>query len=285
MKKIMQGKMDKKTFWIAVVISWLLIIMLAVNLSTGDWLGDIGRGAVGIIALVIYFSACAMRLRDAGKSVGLMLIMCIVPIYAFVIGSYESEEPYETDVENEEKETMQNEAGEGYRVEQELIKKYETILPNELLEIWKNNGFTDLLDGYLRVINPEEYQDLLAETFFKGKSSIPILTTAFGDIIAVDEEQYIVIVRYKYGSFNILAKNFKRFAQNLEENYFLEKYFQIPQYMEAVNRLGKLEHDECFGYVPLLGLGGSEKVENLKKVKLKEHIEIISQLVGKIGME
>ena len=140
MKKIMQGKMDKKTFWITVVVSWLLIIMLAVNLSTGDWLGDIGRGAVGIIALVIYFAACAMRLRDAGKSVGLMLIMCIVPIYAFVIGSYESEEPYKTDVENEEKETMQNEAGEGYRVEQELIKKYETILPNELLEIWKNNG-------------------------------------------------------------------------------------------------------------------------------------------------
>ena len=149
------------------------------------------------------------------------------------------------DAENEEKEMMQNKVKEGYKVEQELIKKYETILPNELLEIWKNNGFTDLLDGYLRVINPEEYQDLLAETFFKGKSSIPILTTAFGDIIAVEEDQYT----------------------------------------EAVNRLGKLEHDECFGYVPLLGLGGSEKVENLKKVKIREHIEIISQLVGKIGMD
>jgi len=26
--------------------------------------------------------------------------------------------------------------------------------------------------------------------------------------------------------------------------------------------------DECFGYVPLLGLGGTEKVENLQKVRL-----------------
>ena len=102
------------------------------------------------------------------------------------------------------------------------------------MDIWKNNGFTDLLDGYLRVINPEEYQDLLAETFLKGKSSIPILTTSFGDVIAVEEDQYIVIVRYKYGSFNILAKDFKRFVKNLEENYFVEKYFQIPQYTEAV---------------------------------------------------
>lgn len=40
-----------------------------------------------------------------------------------------------------------------------------------------------------------------------------------------------------------------------------------------------------FGYVLLLGLGGSEKVENLKKVKIKEHIELIMQMVGKIEQE
>ena len=28
---------------------------------------------------------------------------------------------------------------------------------------------------------------------------------------------------------------------------------------------GSLLFDECFGYVPLLGLGGAKKVENLKK--------------------
>lgn len=46
--------------------------------------------------------------------------------------------------------------------------------------------------------------------------------------------------------------------------------------------MGVLKYDECFGYVPLLALGGSEKVENLKKVKIKEHIKLITQMVGKI---
>ena len=41
---------------------------------------------------------------------------------------------------------------------------------------------------------------------------------------------------------------------------------------------GSLSFDECFGYVPLLGLGGAKKVENLKKVKIREHIELITQL-------
>lgn len=125
---------------------------------------------------------------------------------------------------------------------------------------------------------------MLNETYFRGNISVPILTTAFGDIITLEEDQYIGMVKYKNGNFVMLAKSFKRFMQNLGDDYFLEKYFQVPQYTEAVNKLGNLEQDECFGYVLLLGLGGSEKVDNLDKVKIREHIELISQMVGKIGM-
>ena len=42
----------------------LIFVLMAVNLSVGDPLGDVGRGAVGILAFVIYMVACAMRLRD-----------------------------------------------------------------------------------------------------------------------------------------------------------------------------------------------------------------------------
>lgn len=140
------------------------------------------------------------------------------------------------------------------------------------------------MGGYLRIINPEEYQELLMETYFRGNISIPILITAFGDIITLEEGEYIGIVKYKNGEFTIITRNYKRFENNLEDDYFIEKYFDIPQYVEAADKLGGVEKDECFGYVPLLGLGGSEKVENLKKVKTREHIELISQLVGEIGM-
>lgn len=179
---------------------------------------------------------------------------------------------------------LQNEAQKGIDMEQKILSKYETILPGELIEIWENYGLGSLLGGYLKVINPESYQELLNDTYFRAKISIPILTTAFGDIITLEEGQYIGMVKYKNGNFVMLAKNFKRFMHNLEDDYFLEKYFQIPQYVEAVKKLGELEYDECFGYVPLLGLGGNEKVDNLDKVKIKEHIELISQMVGKIGM-
>ncbi len=179
---------------------------------------------------------------------------------------------------------LQIEIEKGIEIEKDLIKKYESILPGELLEIWENYGQANLLDGYLRVINPEEYQVLLTETYFRGKVSIPIMTTAFGDIITLEKGEYIGIVRYKNGNFIIAVDGFDLFIQNLTDDYFVKKYLQIPQYEEAVKRLGKLEQDECFGYVPLLGLGGSEKVENLNKVNTKVHIELITQLAGRIGM-
>lgn len=172
----------------------------------------------------------------------------------------------------------------GLDVKQELFQKYEEILPGELIHWWREYGLGELLEGYLRIINPEEYQELLEDTYFRGKISVPILTTAFGDIITFEKHQYVGMVKYKNGNFEILADSFKHFTKYIMDDYFWKMYFEIPQYTEAVKSLGKLEHDECFGYVPLLGLGGGEKLDHLQKVKMREHILIISQLVGAIGM-
>lgn len=172
----------------------------------------------------------------------------------------------------------------GPDVKPELFQKYKTIVPDEVMEIWKEYGFGSILDGYMKFINPEEYQELLNDTYFRGNVSVPILVTAFGDIVTFEEGAYIGIVKYKECDFTLVSKKFKRFMLNLEDTYFLDKYLEIPQYTEALEKLGKLEYDECYGYVPLLGLGGKRNVDNLKKVKIREHIELISQMVGNVGM-
>lgn len=172
----------------------------------------------------------------------------------------------------------------GQEIKQDTLQKYRTKVPGELIKIWEDYGLAGLLEGYLKVINPEDYQELLHETYFRGNVSIPVMVTAFGDLITLEEGQYIGMVKYNNGTFVMLAKSFKHFVQNLEDDYFAEKYFQIPQYKKAVDKLGELGKHECFGYVPLLGLGGSEKIENLTKVKIREYIEVIAQMVGKVGL-
>lgn len=66
------------------------------------------------------------------------------------------------------------------------------------------------------------------------------------------------------------------------EEAFRQKALDWLPYPEAIDKYGEPEHDECFSYTPLLGLGGAEEVWNIKKVKLKEHILIIVEFIGPV---
>ena len=109
------------------------------------------------------------------------------------------------------------------KVSEEIINKYKNKVPEQVLDIWQNYGFGSFLNGYLKIVNPEEYEELLKTEDLKW-----------------------------------------------------------DPYLEAREKYGEPAYDECFGYVPLLGLGGKDTVDNLKKVKLKEHIYIINDLVGPV---
>ena len=41
----------------------------------------------------------------------------------------------------------------------ELIGKYENRLPQSLIEFWKEYGFGSFMDGYLKIVNPDDYQE------------------------------------------------------------------------------------------------------------------------------
>lgn len=176
---------------------------------------------------------------------------------------------------------------EGYetdsQVNEDIIEKYSKSVPKELLSTWEKYGFGCMLNGYLRVINPEDYRELIEDTYFRGDISIPVFTTAFGDVITWEENRYLRIVKYKNGIFQGISAGFKFFFDDIAEGDFDEEMFEMEKYSLAVELLGKPKIDECFGYVPLLALGGNDDVENLKIMKMKEHIYLISQVAGKIG--
>jgi hypothetical protein len=57
-------------------------------------------------------------------------------------------------------------------------------------------------------------------------------------------------------------------------------YFDAEIYYDTRARKGQLSFGECYGFEPLLALGGSEKVSNIKIVKALEYLDIIGQTVG-----
>jgi hypothetical protein len=49
-------------------------------------------------------------------------------------------------------------------------------------------------------------------------------------------------------------------------------------FVPALKKLGRLKHDEMYGLVPALALGGSPSTNYLQKVKAVEHLVLLGQL-------
>ena len=170
-----------------------------------------------------------------------------------------------------------------YGASPRLCARFSSLLPAGLTEVWRKYGFGTLLDGYLKLVNPEEYQDLLQDTYALGDQAIPIFITAFADVMTWEKGRYIRIVRYKDGVFAGIAAGFGFFWEDLESGAFDSRFFDRPLYQEAVERWGPLQFDQCFGFTPLLGLGGSRRADCLKKVRIQEYIALIAQSQGILG--
>lgn len=163
------------------------------------------------------------------------------------------------------------------------INDYHSKIPVELHEIWKKYGEGCFLDGYFKVINPDDYAKLINESYFRGKYAIPILVTALAEIITWEEGEFIGKIDYPHGVFHLIGKKFTHFLSNLEDQDFLDEYFNQVTYKKAISQLGKLSYDECFGHIPLLSLGGKDSVDSLQRCKVLEHIQLITNVTGKIG--
>ena len=168
----------------------------------------------------------------------------------------------------------------------ELIDQYRDRVPPEMLSVWQNYGFGTFCEGYLKIVNPDDYADLLADTYEHTSTPAPtqaiplvLFATAMGDLL-VWERGYLVLVDYRHGNTNSVAINFELLFRDFADNYFLREDLRWEPYPAARARLGEPAFDECFGYVPLLALGGPEVAENLEKVKLREHLALIGQFTG-----
>ena len=108
-------------------------------------------------------------------------------------------------------------------IPREVIEKYRDLVPKEMLEIWEKYGLGSFMNGYLRVINPDEYKKLVEETYFRGNKAIPIFITAFADIVTWEENEFIGMIKYKTLDVNAVWEGMDNFFELLDNKRFLEK--------------------------------------------------------------
>ena len=163
----------------------------------------------------------------------------------------------------------------------EVIEKYRNLVPKEMIEIWEKYGLGSFLSGYLRVINPDDYKELVEETYFRGNVAIPIFITAFADVVTWEEDELIGMIEYKTLDVNAIWEGMDNFFELLSNKRFLEKNFELEMYNKALKLYGEVGYEDCYCFVPVIPVGG-KKIENLQKGKAFTHIEVIVYLMGRV---
>ncbi len=157
----------------------------------------------------------------------------------------------------------------------EVINKYKNMLPDDLIDFWKEYGFGLFMNGYFKIIDPAIYQEAFNYGYENVFNGVVFAVTGLGDFIIWDIG-CVRFVNFRHGEDLFIQGNgdIGSFLNRVADERFDEEA-KYANYFLAREQYGEPLFDECFGYFPILGMGGPEKVENMKKIKITEYIHLI----------
>ena len=141
-------------------------------------------------------------------------------------------------------------------------------------------GFGIFEDGFIQLVNPDEYEFVFDYIDKLLEPSIVFGITALGDLliwegnnnwtVAPDEGNRILFINIRKCTSEILG----------DMDFLLN--FTLGDETAIKGKLPALQYGQCYGYVPALALGGRASNKNMQVVDAKTYINIIGQAVGKI---
>jgi len=169
------------------------------------------------------------------------------------------------------------------------IARFRDKVPKKLLEYWAEHGWCGYGEGIFWTVNPQDYEEVVKSfiqgTSLEGRDTYHIIARgAFGDLYLYGEKTGFSLDIVPYTS-NYCGRT--REPGATDTNKEVQGFFLLMEresndfgdfFEPAKNKLGRLKCDEIYGFIPALALGGAVKLENIEKVKMVEHLVLLSQL-------
>ena len=187
------------------------------------------------------------------------------------------------------------------KADDRVIQKYSGVLPNNLLEIWKKEGWSGYFNGLLWLVNPEKYEGIIEDYFsgteLQGKGDFYCIAKgAFGGLLVFEANSGTFMNIDPVLEMITVQKNFeKKIASQSDKEISIISRFSVlkinsyditnygnSMFDRAFKKHGHLSPDEIYGFEPLLSLGGEMEVSSISKLYDVVHLSIIRQFTNPV---
>lgn len=167
------------------------------------------------------------------------------------------------------------------------LDRYRGKLPNQLLSYWAEHGWCGYADGLFWTVNPQEYECVVASwidgTQIAARDKYHLIArSAFGDLYLFGERTGFSLKIVSYLAF---YSGKTRKISNMDkhvQNFFVMRDRETDDFGNMFRpierRLGKLNHNEMYAFVPTLLFGGKADPAHTEKVQAIEHLTFLSQI-------
>lgn len=170
---------------------------------------------------------------------------------------------------------------EGQPVSAEAIDRFRSLVPDDVVSMWEQYGQGTFLDGFFRIVDPVAATEQLRSAMQVPEQAVVVFTTGMGDVILFDRDVFLNL-QFRWGIIDDFS--FVPDVQGLIAAFHNEKVLdgilELQPYPEAAARDGAPKLDECFGFAPLLALGGPNSADHLHLGDMWVHINLIMSMVG-----
>ena len=175
--------------------------------------------------------------------------------------------------------------------DEEVLKFFKKILPNEIIELWEEYGFGEYGNGLIKVVNPRDYMNSLYAWLGRiDYTKIPIIVTAFGDIFYYrkleDDKNDVSMLDIHYRKIAVCSYSYQDFFEkHIVDKKVIKNILRINLYKKAAKKLGVLNYNDIFFFVPALVLGGKEDIKYIDRGNGVVHQHILFEIGSKYENE
>lgn len=179
------------------------------------------------------------------------------------------------------------------KIEAIRLEEYKNVLPQAMLDFWSEVGWSGYANGMMWSTDPEEFKPALAawldgSNLLSQDKYIVIARGAFGKLFVWGKTMGLtIIINPLISSITTVEPTLEAeesdsaisafFLSKDKEDFDFDDQKDKPIFARALKKLGPLKSDEMYAFEPALGMGGTAKIENLVKVKMIEHLVLLSQ--------